>query len=92
MGDSVATSTALAAWRRHLASETDDGPLFLGRQRGPRPPLRRQQDIAQMLRGLRSLIDRPVDANGIIAAARIERRLRSMEPWQLVLPQVELSG
>jgi hypothetical protein len=85
---SVATSAAIAAWRRHLAPETDDDPLFLGRQRGPRPPLRRQQDIAQMLRGLRSLIDRPVDANGIIAAARIECRLRSLEPWQLVMPQV----
>ena len=91
VGVSTATSAALEAWRRHL-QPGDDGPLFLGRQRGQRPPLRRVQALAQLVRGLTPLLGRPVDAQRILAAARVEVRLHGLQPWQLVMPNPGLSA
>jgi hypothetical protein len=91
VGVSTVTSAALDAWRRHL-QPGGDGPLFLGRQRGQRAPLRRVQALAQLVRGLTPLLGRPVDAQRILAAARVEVRLHGMQPCQLVMPNPGLSA
>jgi hypothetical protein len=91
VGVSPVTSAALEAWRRHLPPG-DEGPLFLDRQRGTKQPIRRVQGLARLVSGLTPLLRRPVDAQRIQAAARVEVRLHGLQPWHLVLPTTGMSG